>query len=47
MRAKDVTSDGVMSINAGATALEAARLLVNGRVSAMPVIDGQGFRSAS
>jgi CBS domain-containing protein len=43
MRAKDVMSDGVMSINAGATILEAARLLVNGRVSAMPVVDGQGF----
>jgi len=43
MRAKDVMSDGVMSINAGATVLEAARLLVNARVSAMPVIDGQGF----
>jgi CBS-domain-containing membrane protein len=43
MRAKDVMSDGVMSINVGATVLEAARLLVNGRVSAMPVIDEQGF----
>jgi CBS domain-containing protein len=43
MRAKDVMSDGVMSINASATVLEAARLLVNVRVSAMPVVDDQGF----
>jgi CBS domain-containing protein len=43
MRAKDVMSDGVMSVNAGATVLEAARLLVNARVSAMPVVDDQGF----
>jgi CBS domain-containing protein len=42
MRAKDVMSDGVMSVNAGATVLEAARLLVNAGVSAMPVIDNQG-----
>lgn len=43
MRAKDVMSDGVMSINAAATVLEAARTLVNARVSAMPVVDDQGF----
>ena len=43
MRAKDVMSDGVMSINAAASVLEAARLLVNARVSAMPVVDDQGF----
>jgi CBS domain-containing protein len=42
MRAKDIMSDGVMSVNAGATVLEAARSLVNAGVSAMPVIDDQG-----
>jgi CBS domain-containing protein len=42
MRAKDVMSDGVMSIDVSATVLEAARLLVNARVSAMPVVDDQG-----
>jgi CBS domain-containing protein len=35
-------SEGVMSVNAGASVLEAARLLVNAGVSAMPVIDNQG-----
>jgi len=43
MRAEEMMSDGVMSIDAGATILEAARPLVNGRVSAMPVVDDQGF----
>lgn len=42
MRAKDVMSNGVMSVTADATVLEAAELLVNTRVSAMPVLDGQG-----
>src|SRR5215470_14018640 len=42
MQAKDVMSDGVMSVNARASLLEAARLLVNAGVSAMPVIDDQG-----
>jgi CBS domain-containing protein len=42
MRAKDVMSDGVMSLAADATILEAARLLVNCHVSAMPVVDGSG-----
>ena len=42
MQAKDVMSDGVMSVNARATLLEAARLLVNAGVSAMPVIDDHG-----
>jgi CBS-domain-containing membrane protein len=46
MRAKDVMSDGVMSINGGATVLEAARLLVNGRVSAVPVITARASWSA-
>jgi CBS domain-containing protein len=42
MRAKDVMSDGVMSISADATVFEAASLLVNAQVSAMPVVDEQG-----
>jgi CBS domain-containing protein len=42
MQAKDVMSDGVMSVNARASLLEAARLLVNAGVSAMPVIDDHG-----
>ncbi len=42
MRAKDVMSDDVLSVNAGATVLEAARLLVNAGVSAMPVFDDRG-----
>jgi CBS-domain-containing membrane protein len=42
MQAKDVMSDGVLSVNAGASLLEAARLLVNAGVSAMPVIDDTG-----
>lgn len=41
MRAKDVMSDGVMSILADATVFEAAELLVSARVSAMPVVDEQ------
>ena len=39
MRAKDVMSDGVMSLASDATVIEAARLLVNCLVSAMPVVD--------
>lgn len=42
MRAKDVMSDGVMSITDDATVYEAAVLLVNSRVSAMPVVDQKG-----
>jgi len=42
MLAKDVMSEGVISIAADATVLEAAILLVNTRVSAMPVLDAQG-----
>jgi CBS domain-containing protein len=42
MRAKDVMSDGVMSISADATVFEAASLLVNAQVSAMPVVDEAG-----
>src|SRR6266705_1689606 len=42
MIAKDVMSDGVMSVAANATVFEAATLLVNAQVSAMPVVDEQG-----
>jgi CBS domain-containing protein len=35
-------SDGVLSVGADASVLEAARLLVNCRVSAMPVVDEAG-----
>jgi CBS domain-containing protein len=42
MRARDVMSDNVVSIDQGAMVVEAARLLVNARVSALPVIDAQG-----
>ncbi|MGE5150922.1 MAG: CBS domain-containing protein, partial [Rhodospirillaceae bacterium] len=36
-------SNGVLSVGADASVLEAARLLVNCRVSAMPVVDGSGI----
>jgi CBS domain-containing protein len=42
MRAKDVMSDGVLSISADASVLEAAKLLINCRVSAMPVVNEDG-----
>jgi CBS domain-containing protein len=42
MQAKDVMSDGILSVGADASVLEAARLLVNCRVSAMPVVDESG-----
>ncbi len=42
MRARDVMSNGVMSLAADATMIEAARLLVNCHVSAMPVVDEAG-----
>jgi CBS-domain-containing membrane protein len=42
MVAKDVMSDGVMSVAADATILEAAKVLVNAEVSAMPVVDSKG-----
>ena len=42
MRAKNVMSDEVITVNAGASVLEAARLLVNAQVSAMLVIDDHG-----
>jgi CBS domain-containing protein len=43
MIARDVMSDGVMSVSADATVFEAAKLLVNAQVSAMPVVDEQGI----
>lgn len=43
MQAKDVMSDGVMSVTSDATVFEAAVLLVNTHVSAMPVVDKDGF----
>jgi CBS domain-containing protein len=43
MRAKDVMSEGVLSVGADASVLEAARLLVNCRVSAMPVVNASGI----
>jgi CBS domain-containing protein len=42
MLAKDVMSEGVTSVSADATVLEAATYLVNARVSAMPVLDEDG-----
>jgi CBS domain-containing protein len=42
MRASDVMSDGVLSVSANASVLEAAKLLVNCGVSAMPVVDQAG-----
>jgi CBS domain-containing protein len=43
MRARDVMSEGVMSISADATVLDAAKLFVNCQVSALPVIDDAGM----
>jgi CBS domain-containing protein len=42
MRAKDIMSGGVLSVGADVSVLEAARLLVNSRVSAMPVVNEVG-----
>ena len=42
MRAKDVMSAGVLSVSTDASILEAAKLLSNCRVSAMPVVDDAG-----
>jgi CBS domain-containing protein len=42
MIARDVMSDSVMSVLADATVFEAAKVLVNAHVSAMPVVDEQG-----
>lgn len=42
MLASDIMSSEVVTISPGATVLEAAALLVNTRLSALPVVDGQG-----
>lgn len=42
MRARDVMSTPVTTIATDATLLEAAKLLVNTRISALPVVDGRG-----
>lgn len=43
MQARDVMSEVLFSVASSATVYEAARLLVNSRVSALPVIDENGF----
>jgi CBS domain-containing protein len=43
MQARDVMSDGVMSVSADATLLDAARLLVDCHVSALPVVNDAGL----
>jgi CBS domain-containing protein len=43
VRAKDVMSEGVLSVGTDASVLEAAKLLINCRVSAMPVVDEAGI----
>lgn len=42
MRAKDVMSNEPLSVGSDASVLEAAMLLINSRVSAMPVVDEVG-----
>ena len=42
MRAKDVMSSPVTTVSVGATLRDAAKLLVNTQVSALPVIDDKG-----
>jgi CBS domain-containing protein len=43
MLAKDVMSDGVVTVHVDATVFEAAKLLINAQVSALPVVDGKGL----
>lgn len=43
MRAKDVMSEGVLSVGADASVLDAAKLLINCQVSAAPVVDAVGI----
>ena len=43
MRAADVMSEGVVSVSSDATVFEAAQLLVQAHVSAMPVVDRTGL----
>ena len=42
MLARDVMSDGVMSVTSDASVLDAAVLMVNLRVSALTVLDADG-----
>lgn len=42
MRAKDVMSNGVLTVKADATVFDVAELLVNAQVSAVPVVDKDG-----
>src|SRR5260370_30920184 len=42
MRAEDVMTRNVVTIGAGASVREAARLLVEHRVSGLPVVDAEG-----
>ena len=42
MRAKDVMSEGIVSVLADATVFEAAEIMVNAQVSAVPVIEEDG-----
>jgi CBS-domain-containing membrane protein len=42
MQAKELMSEGVLSVPSNATVLQAAEMLVNTRVSAMPVVDETG-----
>jgi CBS domain-containing protein len=43
MHAREIMSDGVFSVASGSTVYEAAKLLVNSRVSALPVVDEKGI----
>lgn len=42
MQAREIMSDGVFSVAASSTVYDAAKLLVNSRVSALPVVDENG-----
>jgi CBS domain-containing protein len=43
MRARDVMSTDVATVNESATLLEAVKMLINGGASALPVVDGKGI----
>jgi CBS domain-containing protein len=43
MLARQIMSDGVFSVASSCTVYEAAKLLVNSRVSALPVVDEKGI----
>ena len=42
MKAKDVMTKGVVSIDPGATVLQAVRLMLQNRISGLPVVDASG-----